>query len=260
MRFRTSSGLSISYKTRGRGRTIVLLHPVGMCSDFWVPVIQELEEEFRMIAPDARGHGDSDVPCQQFGLAQLADDVSELVCAVGQVPTIAVGCSMGGMIVQALIARYPALLRGGLIANTAHRRDDVGRAAMEQRAKAAEAGMPITIQTTLNRWFDADMQVLRPDLVLKARDWLLNADPIVHAWSWRAIGGLNYNDQLEATKVPCMALAGLRDQSTPVSAMKDMAASIPGCRYVEMDTGHLAPMENPKEFASHVRAFANSLS
>ena len=260
MRFCTNSGLSINYKTRGQGHTVVLLHPVGVCSDFWDPVIGELENEFRLIAIDARGHGGSDVPPKAFGLDELADDVAELIRAVGQGPTVAVGCSMGGMTVQALLARAPALLRGGVIANTAHRRNDAGRAAMEQRAKAAEAGMPATIKTTLNRWFDADMQVLRPDLVLKARDWLLNADPVVHAWSWQAIGGLNYVEQLSATKIPCMAIAGLRDQSTPVAAMQDLAASIPNCAYVEMDTGHLAPLEKPAEFAGHIRAFLHSLS
>ena len=259
MRFHTSSGLGINYKTRGQGRTIVLLHPVGLCGEFWDPVIGELETEFRLIAPDARGHGGSDVSSKPFGLDELADDIAELIRAVGQGPTVAVGCSMGGMMVQALLARAPDVLRGGLIANTAHRRDDAGRAAMEQRAKAAEAGMPTTIKTTLNRWFDADMQVLRPDLVLKARDWLLNADPVVHAWSWRAIGGLNYVDQLAATSIPCMALAGLRDQSTPVAAMKDLAASIPQCAYVEMDAGHLAPLEKPAEFAAHIRSFLHSL-
>ena len=260
MRFLTRSGLSLSYKTRGQGRTIVLMHPVGVCSDFWDPVIQELEGEFRLIAPDARGHGESDVPSKSFGLDDLADDIAELIRAVGQSPTLAVGCSMGGMMAQALVARVPELLRGAVIANTAHRRDDAGRAAMEQRAQAAEAGMPTTIKTTLSRWFDADMQVMRPDLVLKARDWLLSADPIVHAWSWRAIGGLNYTGQLAQTKVPCMALAGLRDQSTPVAAMKAMADDISNCRYVEMDTGHLAPMEKPQEFAAHIRDFANSMS
>lgn len=260
MRFRTSSGLSINYKTRGQGRSIVLLHPVGLCGDFWDPVMDELENEFRLIAPDARGHGGSDVPPTSFGLDELADDIADLIRAVGQAPTVAVGCSMGGMMVQALIARAPDLLRGGIIANTAHRRNDAGRAAMEQRAQAAEAGMSATIKTTLNRWFDADMQVLRPDLVLKARDWLLNADPVVHAWSWRAIGGLNYVDQLAATHLPCMAIAGLHDQSTPVAAMQDLAASIPHCAYAEMDTGHLAPLEKPAEFAGHIRSFLHSLS
>jgi 3-oxoadipate enol-lactonase len=260
MIFRTPSGAGLHYKTRGSGRTIVLLHPVGVCADFWDGVISALEGEFRLIAMDARGHGGSDVPSQPFGLDDLADDVASLVRSVGQGPTVAVGCSMGGMVAQALVARHPDCLRGAVVANTAHRRNDAGRAAMDQRAAAAEGGMPGTIKTTLSRWFDADMQVLRPDLVLQARDWLLSADPVVHAWSWRAIRDLDYAQALAQTRVPCMVVAGLRDQSTPVAAMKDMAASIPACVYREMDTGHLAPLEQPEAFADHIRSFVNSLA
>jgi 3-oxoadipate enol-lactonase len=166
---------------------------------------------------------------------------------------------MGGMVVQALVARHPELLRGAVVANTAHRRNDAGRAAMDQRAAAAEGGMPGTLKTTLSRWFDSDLQVLRPDLVLKARDWLLAADPVVHAWSWRAIRDLNFADALAQTKVPFMVVAGLRDQSTPVAAMKDMAASIPNCAYADMDTGHLAPLEQPEIFAAHISNFVRKL-
>ena len=257
MRFRTRSGLGIAYRSRGQGRTIVLLHPVGLCGAFWDPVVAELEHEFRLITPDARGHGDSDVPGEGFGHDDLSDDVADLIRAVGQAPTIVVGCSMGGMTAQALSVRAPDLLAGVVIANTAHHRNDQGRATMEQRAQAALKGMPTVLQTTLTRWFDADLQVLRPDLVLQARDWLLAADPVVHCWSWRAIRDLNYATQLETMRRPAMVIAGLRDQSTPVSAMKDLAATIPGADYRELDTGHLAPLEQPAQFAALLRAFAN---
>lgn len=257
MRFRTKSGLSIAYRSRGQGRTMVLLHPVGLCGAFWDGVAAELESEFRIITPDARGHGESDVPSEGFGHDELSDDVADLIRAVGQAPTIVAGCSMGGMTAQALSVRAPELLAGVVIANTAHRRNDQGRATMEQRAQAALKGMPTTLQTTLTRWFDADLQVLRPDLVLKARDWLLEADPVVHCWSWRAIRDLNYAERLEKMTRPAMVIAGLRDQSTPVSAMKDLAATLPDCDYRELDTGHLAPLEQPQQFAALLRAFAN---
>ncbi|MDB5650514.1 MAG: alpha/beta hydrolase fold, partial [Hyphomicrobiales bacterium] len=194
-----------------------------------------------------------------FNLDDMADDVADLIRSVGQAPAVVVGCSMGGMVAQALAVRYPELLAGVVIANTAHRRNDQGRATMEQRARDAEMGMPGVLRTTLSRWFDAEIQLMRPELVVMARDWLLANDPMVHAWSWRAIRGLAYSDQLASLKLPALAIAGLRDQSTPVAAMKDMASALPDCGYVEMDTGHLAPLEQPKIFASHLRDFINKI-
>jgi pimeloyl-ACP methyl ester carboxylesterase len=260
MRFKTSGGHSISYKTRGRGPAIVLFHPVGLCADFWDPVVAQLESDFRLIAVDTRGHGDSDFTATPFKLDDCAQDAAELIRTIGQGPVIAAGCSMGGMIVQAMMARMPDVLRGGVIANTGHRRDDQGRAMLEQRALAAEKGMPEILLSTMNRWFAPEVQALRPDIVMKARDWLLAADPVVHAWSWRAIRDLKYTGQLAATKVPTLAIAGTHDQATSLAAMKDMTASIPGCQYRELATGHLAPLEDPAGFAGALRDFANGLA
>jgi hypothetical protein len=48
-------------------------------------------------------------------------------------------------------------------------------------------------------------------------------------------------------------------QATSISAMKDMAASIPGCQYRELATENLAPLEDPAGIAGAIRDFANGL-
>ncbi|MDB5531909.1 MAG: alpha/beta hydrolase fold protein [Hyphomicrobiales bacterium] len=255
MFFKLSSGLRLHYTTRGAGRSVVLLHPVGLDGSFWDGVVGALEADCRLICIDARGHGQSDVPAEPFTLDDLAGDVIELVRAVGQPPAVAVGCSMGGMVAQALGVTAPELFAGVVIANTAHLRNDQGRATMEMRAKEAEKGMPRVLATTLSRWFDPATQLARPELVVKARDWLLAADPVMHASAWRAIRDLNYAERLKHLRMPALAIAGTRDQSTPVAAMKAMAQAIPGCAYEEIDTGHLAPLEQPARFADLLRAF-----
>ena len=260
MRLRLANGLSIAYRTRGAGPAILLMHPVGARGAFWDAVIAELEGEFRLIAPDFRGHGDSDASADDFKLGDLAADMAELLRAAGQPPAVAVGCSMGGMVAQALACEAPELRRGFVIANTAHRRDDAGRATMEQRASQAEKGMPTVLNTTLSRWFDAPTLVAKPELAARAKNWLLEADPVVHARAWRAIRDLNYAERLKANKTPALAIAGLRDQSTPVAAMRAMANDIPRCGYREIDSGHLAPLEEPALFAALLREFAGGLA
>jgi 3-oxoadipate enol-lactonase len=260
MRFKSKSGLSLAYRTRGAGRTVALLHPVGLCGAFWDSVIAELESECRLIAIDARGHGDSDAPASGFTLDDLAGDVIEFLRALGQAPAVVVGCSMGGMTAQGIAVLAPDVVRGVVIANTAHLRNDQSRAMLEQRAVQAEKGMPIVLPTTLSRWFDQRTLIANPELAARARDWLLAADPVVHAWSWRAIRDLNYAERLKTLSVPAMAIAGLRDQSTPVAAVQEMARTIPHCAYREIDSGHLAPLEEPKLFAAALREFMAGLA
>jgi 3-oxoadipate enol-lactonase len=260
MRFRLTSGLSIRYRTRGAGQLVVLLHPVGLRSEFWDPVIAELEDSFRLIAPDTRGHGGSDVSGQPFTLDDLASDVIELLRAVGGGPAVLVGCSMGGMIAQGVALQAPDITAGLVIANTTHTRTDQGRAVMEQRAVEAAKGMPAVLQTTLSRWFNDEVQRSQPDIVAQARAWLLEADPIVHSWSWRAIRDLSYGDRLKDVRVPALAISGTDDQSAAPSAVEAMSKVFPDGTYREMTgVGHLAPLEQPARFAALLREFIGGL-
>jgi 3-oxoadipate enol-lactonase len=259
MRFRLKSGLTMRYLTRGVGRPVVLMHPIGLRAEFWAPVMAELEHRYRLIAIDARGHGESDFD-GPFTLADLARDAVELVGAVGRGPAVFVGCSMGGMVAQGVAALAPEAASAVVIANTTFTRDDNGRAMIEQRAVQAEKGMPVILPSTLARWFDAQCQLSRPDLVLRARDWLLANDPVVHAIAWRAIRDLNFGDALRKSPLPKLCVGGSGDQSASPTAVRQMAHDLPHAHYREIEgAGHLAPLEEPAAFARHLREFIDAL-
>jgi 3-oxoadipate enol-lactonase len=259
MRFKLKSGSSLRYATRGRGRTIVCLHPVGLRAEFWGPVVARLEHAFRLVCVDTRGHGESDAPATPFSMDDCADDVIELSQAIGRPPAVFVGCSMGGMIAQGVAVRAPDLVAGVVVANTAHKRNDQGRAVMTARARQALDGMPTVVDSTLERWFDDAALSADPELATQARAWLLDADPVVHSWSWEAIRDLNYAEALLKLDRPFLGIAGARDRSTPSEAVRAMVADIPNGRFCELDTGHLGPLENPSAFADTVRSFVEGL-
>jgi pimeloyl-ACP methyl ester carboxylesterase len=259
MRFRLSNGLSIRYKSRGMGRTVLMLHPVAMRAEVWDDVVSLLASEMRLITADTRGHGESDVPSKAFGLDDCADDFIELLSAVGQAPAVVVGCSMGGMIAQGIAAKRPDLVAGVIAANTVHKRTPQSLAVYEKRADEALKGMEAGLVSTLSRWFDNQAMLERPAAVAVVRQWLQDADPIVHNWSWTAIRNLNFADALKKANVPVMALAGTRDQATPLEGVKAMATDLPRCTFQSIDAGHLSGIENPAGFAEILRGFVKSL-
>ena len=53
------NNLKIHYLDEGAGVPLILLHGLSDSSDFWKPLINELSKEYRVIAPDLRGHGSS---------------------------------------------------------------------------------------------------------------------------------------------------------------------------------------------------------
>ncbi len=256
MRLRLSNGLSLGYRTRGAGRLVVLLHPVGTRGEFWDPVVDLLETEYRTIAVDFRGHGESDTPRRGFSLEDLADDVIELLKVQDAEGAVVIGCSLGGMVTQAIALKAPELLSAIVIADTGYMQTDQTRQAMTERARAARNGMPTVVASTLERWSPADFRASHPEVVERIRGWLLSDDPTVFAWCWEAIRDLNHGERLAAVHLPALVIRGSEDASARRDTMQAMAKLLPRGRFVEIPgAGHVAPLEQPAQFVALVREF-----
>ncbi|MFD7845410.1 alpha/beta fold hydrolase [Nocardia sp. NPDC059764] len=107
------------------GDVIVLVHGWTCCLEYWNPQINAFAGEYRVIAYDVRGHGESDEGTAPLTTDQLADDLAEVLDAAlrpGQ-RAVLVGHSLGGMTIQAWAGRYPRRVRkqlhAVLLTNTA---------------------------------------------------------------------------------------------------------------------------------------------
>ncbi|MBF6333800.1 alpha/beta fold hydrolase [Nocardia transvalensis] len=91
------------------GDVIVLVHGWTCCLEYWNPQINAFSGEYRVIAYDQRGHGESELGISPVTPDLLADDLSAVLAATlrpGQ-RAVLVGHSLGGMTVQAWAGRYP---------------------------------------------------------------------------------------------------------------------------------------------------------
>lgn len=257
MRFRHENGLASGYSTRGSGAVIALLHPVGTDRTLWEPMMDALQDRYRLLAIDFRGHGESDTPTTAFSLADLAADVAELLSALGGGPAIVAGCSMGGMVAQELALARPDLVRALVLTNTAHTLPDQGREMMRQRAASARQGMPALAEITIDRWFSAPFRAADSECVDRIRRQLLNDDPIVHGWCWEAIARLDTAPRLEGLDIPALVVTGEADVSTPPANAEALAATIRGstCR-IAPGAGHMLPLEQPDLLADWIDEFA----
>lgn len=259
MRFRLTSGRAIGYRPSGAGSVIVFLHPIAMNSAFWTPVVEHLTSH-RALAVDAMGHGDSDTQAGAFSLDDMAADVVELMLAVGNPPCIVAGCSMGGMVAQAIAVRAPTLVRGLVLLNTGHTLPAAGRTAMAQRAADARKGMPVILDATIDRWFSEDFRKARPDVVEATRAHLLTSDPIVHSEAWTAISKLDYEAKLPSLQCPALVMTGSADVSTPPALSQALVKCLKRGTYEEIaGAGHMAPLEQPELIARRIEQFAATL-
>ena len=251
MHLRLSNGLSLNYHVRGAGRLAMFLHPIGTRGAFWDPVVDRMQDRCRCVTLDLRGHGDTDVPRERFTLDDLAADVIELLRVERASDAVLVGCSLGGMVAQAVALKAPELVSGLVLADTGYRQTDESRKAVLQRSQDALKGMPEMLHSTLARWFPARFLALDGPEVQACRNWLLEDDPVVFSWGWQAIAELDFGDRIAGIKVPTLVLRGSVDASSSRETMQAMAKLLPRSRYVEIDgAGHVAPLEQPEDFAT----------
>jgi pimeloyl-ACP methyl ester carboxylesterase len=107
------NGANIYYTdSGGTGQPILFIHGWGGNSQEWCPQLAALTPQFRILAPDLRGHGHSHHAPGSYSPRQLASDTAEILDAVDCPPVLAVGHSMGGQVVTALAVEHPAAVTG----------------------------------------------------------------------------------------------------------------------------------------------------
>ena len=95
-----ADGTRIAYSEGGQGRDLVLVHGITESHRAWDPVIAGLQAKWRVVAVDARGHGESDRR-PPYDPVTMANDVGAVVAALNLDDPLVVGHSMGGVVVSA---------------------------------------------------------------------------------------------------------------------------------------------------------------
>lgn len=77
------SEITMNYRSAGAGPLMVLLHGWPQTSLCWRHVMPTLAEHFHVVAPDLRGYGRTDKPVGDYSKRRMAQDIRELVDALG---------------------------------------------------------------------------------------------------------------------------------------------------------------------------------
>lgn len=96
----------------GSAQTILMVHATGFLGRIWDPVVESLPADYRVIAIDQRGHGDSDKPDIDYDWKYFAEDVGALTRALGIEGCIGVGHSGGAASMAYAEIEKPGLFSG----------------------------------------------------------------------------------------------------------------------------------------------------
>jgi pimeloyl-ACP methyl ester carboxylesterase len=118
-----SNGVKIHYEDQGRGDPVILVHGFASRAEHnWgiTGWYKTLAPQYRVIALDCRGHGQSDKPhdVKAYSGTAIEDDVIRLMDHLGLQRALLMGYSMGGRISMGLLVRRPerfrAVVLGGI--------------------------------------------------------------------------------------------------------------------------------------------------
>jgi pimeloyl-ACP methyl ester carboxylesterase len=250
--------------------TVVLAHGWTEQIAFWGPVIECLRAaDLRVVAYDLRGHGRSAPAADgDYALARFGEDLEAVLSAAGadaETPATVVGHSLGAMSIAAWSenhdprgrARAAALVNTGLgdlvtghllvpqIARfLSHPR--ASRMLLGSRAPVPPFSTPL--QQAMIRYTAFGPDATSGDVAFYER-MLLDFPPDVRAATGVALSEMDLWHAVASLTVPTLVVAGDSDRLTPPAHARRIAEDLPNPAglIVLDDTGHMSPLERPRE-------------
>lgn len=252
--------IKLHYVDQGQGSAILLIHAFPLSSAMWQPQIVALAPHFRVIAPDLRGFGLSDVPPGPYSMDLFAADLAGLLDNLGIEQVILGGLSMGGYIAFAFMRHYPARVRALFLADTRANADTsdarVGRETNAQLAESQGAG------AIADKMLPALLAPhATPELHAHVRGIIERNQPQGIAAALRGMAlRPDSTDLLAQINVPTLFIGGSEDTLTTPAVLHEMHAAVVGSQMVELPgAGHLSNLEQPDAFNAALLTFLHAL-
>lgn len=247
-------GLTLYFDDWGAGPPVVLAHGMWCDAGMFTGLARLLAPRARVLVPDFRGHGRSDVPGKGWTIGDLAEDLAALLDALNVGPVVLAGFSMGGMMAAEFAVRYPERLRALVLIGTSAAAEDVVRS-LEIAGLArliTLTGPPRFLPAESARaTFSPAFRRRHPE---EARRWegvVRAMAPRALTQALRAVGHRRHLlDRLDHLRVPVMIIAGAADRVVRPRHSEMMHRRIPGSRLAILPgAGHAVPTERPEEVA-----------
>lgn len=261
----TVNNLTVSYIDEGPDEepVIIFIHGFPFNKSMWTKQVEALKENYRVVAYDVRGHGNSDTGNEDFSIELFVKDLLNFMDALNIDRTILCGLSMGGYIALNAIENYPERFDALILSDT-HCIADTPEA-KEKRLKTIESikkdGVEKFADESIKNLFAPESFSKKKEEIAAVRDMIVNTTKESLYKTLRAFYERKETcSKLSEIKVPVLIMVGKEDKITPPVAaqlihekIKDSLLSI-----IE-HAGHLSNMENPREFNKQLKKFVASV-
>jgi pimeloyl-ACP methyl ester carboxylesterase len=246
---------TLAYESFGGGQPLVLIHAFPLDGRMWASTARSLADRCRVIVPDMRGFGASELGGGAPSIADMADDVAALLDCLGIERATVGGLSMGGYVSLAFAARHRVRLDRLILADTRAAADsDAARAG---RADALALVATDGVAALVERQLAVLLSPAAGEAVREQVRGLGRQSPEGVLAGIRALRDRpDRRAELATIRCPTLVIVGTEDKISPPTEMADIARAISSARLVEIaGAGHLSNLERPAEFSSAVAHF-----
>lgn len=254
--FTSSRGQVFEYFEHGSGPALIFLSALAFSKSIWEDQIREFGDRYRLIFPHLPGHGGSRYTGTGFTFEDLADDLVELMDALGVGEAHLVGWCIAGNIAQLLALRHPQRLKSlALVCTTP---TDARMRGITQKSLEDYSASPLmTYQLEFNNIYREDFLV--PEVARSLAIIRQTHVPVEPQALLNFIGSLfafDTRDRLHEIKTPTLIVAGSRDIAFPIDQVALLKDGIRHARFVVFEKGGHLPFLNQRgQFNEALRMF-----
>ena len=271
--FAEVNGIKICYEIYGNGYPVVLVHGFGGTKEGWRAQTPDLSKDFKVIRFDNRGAGSSDKPKGSYELDDFVEDIKGLLDHLNIDKAHIIGWSLGGMLVQNFVLKYPERANKVVLINTNYGTpDETGPEAYknmriekeklkkEDPVKAfwstARTGYYIKFRKQMEaepskKWYGLWSV---EDLIEQDSRFISSEHDI--ELQGNVVKDHNTGDRLKDISNPVLLLTASHDRIIPKSTMEEMHERLPNSiLYVVDKAGHNSPLEKTPEVNREIITF-----
>jgi len=262
MPHQTVNGIKIYYEEKGTGEPLILINGLAFPMDLWFAQIEELSKDFRVIAPDNRGIGQSDKPDEEYSIKLLASDAVGLLKALGIEKAHVAGLSMGGFISQEIALSYPEIVNRLILVATGMggpRSMELGKPFWGKTAKAIMGKTPreiyridLTLMTAPG-FVEKHPDILNQAVALRMK----NPQPLfAFMRQFAACNVFDNNGRAQNISQPTLIILGKDDPIFPIPLAEDFQKKLPNAKMIIYENcGHAILLEKPDRLSKDMREF-----
>jgi pimeloyl-ACP methyl ester carboxylesterase len=269
-------GVNIFYREAGdRSKpTILLLNGFPSSSVGFRDLINDLKEEYHLIAPDYPAFGNSDAPSREdyeYTFHNLSVTMEKFIDQIGLKRFSLYAFDYGGPVGFRIAARRPGLIQSLIIQNANAYTEGIGPAfgvAMPfLQNRTAETEQPIRGLMTLDGikifYFNGaeDASKINPDgymsdLYFLSRPGLVDIHlDLLHNYSSNVAEYDHWQQYFRAHQPPTLLVWGKNDQFFPLASAEAYQKDLPGAELFAYNTSHFALEEHHEDIAANIREF-----